>query len=368
VGLNYFDFGGIATDRGTGSAYVFDLLNYNSFAGGYNTEPDPSAYQNINGNNYYVVPRSGTYAVSGSIEFSFGGQDSTTVGWSLFKAVGVVESSSNPYDNNSWSYVTDTVLTSLGDPTGGGGGWAYQYSSTTNAIKFDADMYTRWNFTMAMRNTTPVSLTAGQYIRFRFCFIDAGNGFDGWTSFQFYLAQNSSFEIYDADTRIQRLITTGSIGQIPAIFSYDTGSNKGIVFNDSASFQFHTQSVFIPEAPYSANYSPVSDVFEIQSGDLFRFGEFASPSSKYYEVDYTSYTPDLTVVFKNSGSIASSELTPESFAVLRKIPDETSVMLNYNKLSGETSKALILPHNLLRDVKDRVADIVQPLRVPLSTQ
>lgn len=364
-GLDYFSFGGIQTDRGTGSAYVFDLLDYNSFYGGYNTEPETSTYENINGKNYYVVPRSGQYAISGSIGFSFGGQDSTTVGWSLFKAVGVVESSTNPYDDNSWSYVTDTVLTSLGNPTGGGGGWTYAYNSTTNTIKFDADMYSRWNFSLDMRNTSPVTLTAGQYIRFRFCFIDTGNGFDGWTSFQFYLSNNSFFEIYDADTFIEKLITTGSIGQYPDLFSYDSGTGRGITFDSSSVANFYSQSVFTPESPYSDNYTPVYNPFVIEVGDTFRFGEFDSPSSKYYEVMDVYYTPDLTVVFDRDLTV--NDVNPESFAILRKSADETSIILNFNKIEGETSKAMVIPVNLHKTVKDRVADIIQPLRVPLST-
>ena len=126
--------------------------------------------------------------------------------------------------------------------------------------------------------------------------------------------------------------------------------------------------MFNPRAPYDANYTPVSDTFSILPGDLFRFGEFTSPSAKYYEVDYTYSSPSKVVVFKNSGSINPSVITPESFAILRKVPDETSIILNYNKTEGDTSKALAIPSNLERVVADNVANIIQPLRVALSTQ
>lgn len=370
-GVNYTNFGGI--DPGTsrvneGKTYGFDLLKFSSLSGGgYNTEIDPSIYQEVNGNYCYTVPRSGLYTISGSINFGFKGSDAG-VGWSLFKVVGVVEKTSTPDTDSSWTYVASTVLNSLGNPTGGGTGWGYQYDSVSNTIKFDADMYSNWNFKLNIPSATTVTLTAGEYVRMRFYFIDLRMGFPSWNRFQMFLTPGSFFEIYDADTPIVKLVTTGSIGQTPAIFSYDTGTNKGIIFNDSASLEFYSQSVFIPNSAIAENYSPVTDIFTVEPNDLFRFGSFDSPTSVYYEVEKVEKTPNVKVTFRSNSTIPSGSINPESFAILRKVPDETSVILNFKKTEGETSKALLIPNNLERSVLKEVANIVEPLKIPLSTQ
>ena len=366
VGVNYTNFGSVTPGNTGGDArpndgntYSFDLLKFSSLAGGYNTEPNPDAYQVIDGNYYYVAPRSSNYIISGSIQFSFQGRDPLG-GYSIFKVVGIVEKSTTPSIPSSWTYVGNTTLTSLGGAFG-------TYDSATNTIAFDDEHYSDW--TLALNAAISTSLTAGTYVRFKFYFLDIAKGLSQyWPYFKFTLNRGSSFEIFDSNTHISRLITTGSIGQIPSIFTYDTGSTKGIIFNDSASFQFYDKSVFLPQTPYSNNYSPVYETFDIQTGDLVRFGGFTSPTAKYFEVDSVTTSPNVKVTFVATGSIDSGVIDPEAFAILRKIPDETSVLLNFNKLEGETSKALIISHNLDKRIAAEVANIIQPLKVSLGAQ
>jgi len=371
LGVNYNSYGGITPDPGRpvqGNTYAFDILKFNSFAGGYNTEPDTSTYQLFNGNYYYLVPRSGLYTISGSISFTFKGSDAG-IGWSIFKVVGIVEQTFTPELDNSWTHLASTVLQSLGAPSGGGSGFTAQWDATSNTIKFDADMYSNWNFNLNILPNYTTNLTAGAYIRFRLYFIDLQDGFSGqWNRFEFYLNKGSFFEIYDTDTFLTRLVTTGSVGQTPPIFSYDTGTNKGIIFNDSASLEFYSQSVFLPNEFVAPNYSPVTDIFEIQPNDIFRFGNFDSPASVYYEVEKVEKTPNIKVTFRSNSSISSGSINPESFAILRKVPDETSVILNFKKIEGEASKSLLIPSNLERGVLKEVANIAEPLKISLSTQ
>lgn len=368
--LSYTNIGALVFDtvRGTtGNTYGFDLMNFADTVDGYNTEPDTHTYTPYtNGNYYYKVPRTGTYNVQGKTDFDFQGQDNNA-NYSLFKVFGVIEKSTTPNTEASWVHVAHTTLVANNTPSGGGPGFTYNYDATTSTVYFDAQMTSIWKFTMDT-GVQAVTLTAGDYVRFRFYFMDFQNGFTYWQVMSWSLSKNASFEIYDTSVHIDKLITSGSLGQVPAIFSYEGVSGKGIIFNDSASLAFYQQSTFVPNAPYSANYSPVTDIFSIQPGDLFRFGEFTSPASKYYEVDYTYTTPDLVVIFKSSATIPSGSINPNSFAVLRKVPDETSVILDYNKLPGATSKALIIPGTLKESIADNVANIVEPLRLSLSTQ
>lgn len=362
VGVNYFDFGTVTPDPArvkTGNTYSFDLLKFASTQNGYNTEPNSSTYQALNGNYYYLTPRSSTYIISGSINFAVLGQDPLSNS-SVFKPVGIVESSTTPFNDSSWAYVGNTSLTSVsGAPA------TNFYDSTSNAVIFDNTMSAYWYFTLNIN--TSVALTAGTYIRFKFYFLDIQLGLSQyWPNFSFQLNNQSFFEIHDNNTHVTQLITTGSIGQIPAIFNYDTSSAKGIVFNDSASLQFYSQSEFMPQSPYSDNYSPVVNPFAIEPGDLARFGEFASPASVYYEVDTVNLSPNLVVTFKTTGSIPSSSFDSGAFAILRKVPDETTIMLNFNKIPGDASKALVLPGNLDRGVAAQVANVIEPLKVSLN--
>lgn len=368
AGLSYTNLGPFTGGRPSdGDTFSFDLLKFSSLFGGYNTEPSTYTYQEIDGTYYYVVPRDSTYAITGSINFSFRGIDAGT-SLSLFKVVGIVEQSTTPSSDTSWTRVGNTKLTALNTPVMDGVGKVAQYDSISNTILFDATMLSDWNFNLRVETTA--SLTAGAYIRFNFYLLDIQKGLvasssGGWNYFKFELKKDSFLEIYDATRKIKQLVTTGSVGQVPSLFTYDPGS---VIFSSYATNNFYSQSIFLPEAPYSENYSPVTDIFEIEPGDLFRFGEFTSTTPSYYEVASVEKTPNIKVIFKGDTTLLPGSVDAASFAILRKKPDETSVILNFNKQEGETSKALLIPHNLTKAIADDVANIIQPLRVPLSTQ
>ena len=54
-------------------------------------------------------------------------------------------------------------------------------------------------------------------------------------------------------------------------------------------------------------------------------------------------------------------LNAQNFAILRPKENETSVILDFQKRPGELSQTLLIPSDLEKSVKDRVADIIEPL-------
>jgi hypothetical protein len=85
-------------------------------------------------------------------------------------------------------------------------------------------------------------------------------------------------------------------------------------------------------------------------------------------VEKVEKTPNVKVTFRSSTDIPSGSISSEAFAILRKVPDETCVMLNFKKTEGETSKSILIPGNLELPVLKEVANIVEPLKISLSTQ
>lgn len=350
------------------NAYGIDGIEYpfNGDPGSYFTEANSAAYSQYGNFWYYQIQRTSTYFISSSMQFSFR-VHSVPAGPELFKIIGVVEKSSNIADPTSWKYVASTTMSPVATPNNGGTvGYNIQDSSFFYDDSAGVGMNSDWTFNLNIPGTS-VSLSAGDNVRLKFYMLSLYNYFGHANYLKFEFHAGSTFQIYDSNTNISKLVMTGSIGQSPEVFTYDTGSNRGIMFSNSASFQMYTQSVFLPQNLYTSSYSPVTNIFQVQPGDLFRFGQFSSPNSNYYQVDQVYNTPNVVVTFKVTGSIPSSSLSAQSFAILRKVPDETSVILNYNKVPGITSKALLIPSNLELDVLANVANIINPLKVSLGS-
>lgn len=345
-----------------GYVYAFDLLDFSNTNEGYNTEADSSTYQSNGTVHYYKVPRTSTYSINGLISFAFQGHDYSG-GWSPFKVAGIIEKTTTPTNDSSWTYLGNTTLTSINTPTVDSN--FYGYNSTYNTIIFDKDMHSDWSFNLNVA-LTGISLTAGEFVRFRFYFIDIYDGFNAissthWNVMQFHLNNGGSsfFEIYDSATSITKYITTGSIGQLPNIFTLDPSdiSNKTILFDNSTS-NFFYNSTFNPTNPTNLNYTPIVDHFSVQGGDLFRFGSFDSPASEYHTVQSSIYDSGHYKVVMDS---SITKFDSNNFAILRAKPDETSIILDYKKQPGQTSQTLLIPYNIDLDVKANVGNVSSQL-------
>jgi hypothetical protein len=364
-GLNSTATGGNPYSRTGGSVYAFDLLNFNNTTSGYNTEPDPTVYEidPITGTYVYKVPRTSTYNINGNVDFSFDGHD-YPAGWSLTKVACIVEQTTTPNVPNSWTWVGNTNLSSISNP-GASGGTAYDASS--NTIFFDNDMHGLWSFNLPI-SLTNVSLTAGAYVRLRFYWIDIGNGWNAWNYMKFYLnaSQASYFEIYDSTTVVTEYITSGSFGQTPAFFMLGSTNvlNDTLIF-DSTATTFFNNSTYQPSSTSGAHYTPVTDLFSVQLGDLVRLGQFGNTGAIYYNVVAVNLTSGQYHIVLDT-AVNVNNFDNKNFAFLRPKPDETSVILNFNKALGEVSQALLLPYDLDLAVKANVGNVVAKLNTTIG--
>jgi len=162
--------------------------------------------------------------------------------------------------------------------------------------------------------------------------------------------------------------------------------------NNTGSFNILTASVsmsywygnFIQTSSYSEGYPAIDEEFVIQKGDLFRFYDSASrefPREFERQVknitviprDEVTNTNRLTVEFNRDiparacndyGQVSGPEDAREitHFIVLRKVQDETNIVLNFQKQPGQTSTGIVLPADVPKSLKDKAGNIVKELK------
>jgi hypothetical protein len=366
-GVRNYDFDGRIGDEYR-KVYGFDLLTFSSTGSSdlYNNELSPDTFAPINNVYMYKVPRTSNYVVSGSIRFGLLGHDADD-GPSVFRIAGIVESSTTPEDNSSWTYVAHTRLTPVGNPFTSNGE-AIAYNQNESAIWFDFDMAALVKFDLKLSTIAP--LTEGTYVRFRLYWIDMSTfhiqqvGAYAANYLVFTIDSNSTFEIYDNVTTLTKYITTGSIGQSSSLFTLATTnvSNDTLVF-DSASFnQFLFKSTFISSSIYGDDYTTPVDLTSVQPQDLVRIGSFDNPGSKYYTVTTSSIISGNYKVVLSSGIDTTLYNNAQNFAILRKKPDETSIYIDNSKDPGVLSdKMYIIPTDLSGSIKDDIGNILKKL-------
>jgi hypothetical protein len=375
--------------------FIFNLLNFNNtdtIEGGYNNETISSSYSPLgnNGNYYYKVPRDSTYNLSGSIPFSFYGDDtydngswfgSHTAGGGPvgFKIFGLVQKTTTPNNENSWWAPSNLLASSSLSNNNGNSQGIISFSSNYNQIVFDNT--TNWSLFYCQLNAKNISLKAGEYVRFQFVLMPLTNIFginDDYigvtTNFSFYIngtTNNSSiqitpafFEIKDQGFSYTEYNYTTTYSQIPSLFT--TASSNTIAFDPTAQSLINSDAIFTPTAPASNYYSPVVDYFGIQKQDLLRIGQFNNPNPVYYEVLNTYTTSGQTFATLDRTIDTGSFNNAVSFAILRPKPDETSVIINYRKQLGDVSQTILIPYDANNTIKNNVGNIFKTLNTNLK--
>jgi hypothetical protein len=355
--------------------YGFDLLDFANVD--YNSEYNADTYQTLNSKYYlYKTQRSSTYVISGSVNFNLRGNDTGTGdqdGPSVFRAVCVVEKTTTPNDEYSWTHVAHTTLVPIANyqqqqPPFTSADDVLKYNKDQSTIWFDNDMAATAVFKLNVETTATIS--AGYYIRFRFYWVDLNGAFaptptsGGANDLNFSLDSNASFEIYDSITPKINYTTTGSIDQSASLFTLATTNvtNDTLVFNSTTFNQFLYKSYFIPNSVFSGSYTTPVDLISFNAQDLVRAGRFDDPGNKYYNVVTSSIiSGEYKVVV--DGSIDTTLMSgAQNFAIFRRKPDETSIYVNNSKDPGDLSdKMYIIPTDLSGSIKDDIGNILKKL-------
>jgi hypothetical protein len=161
----------------------------------------------------YLVPRTSTYALTGSISFSFRGNDTRgngpfetdQIGPSVFRIFGVIEKSTTPKNASSWTKIAYTEMSKLPDNIIQQNKRAnFAYNQQESLIWFDNDMQNQITFQLSAQ--TDAVISAGNYVRFTLYWQDINGVF-------FTYDKN-----YDASGANDLKFTIGSAAN-PSIFS-----------------------------------------------------------------------------------------------------------------------------------------------------
>ena len=169
-------------------------------------------------------------------------------------------------------------------------------------------------------------------------------------------------------------------------------NNAFFVRNNTGSFNILTASVsmsywygnFMQTSSVSEGYPVVDEEFVIEKGDLFRFydsasGEFPREFERQVKKvntvfrDEVTNTRRLTIEFNRDiparacndfGQVASPEDATEitHFVILKKVADETNIVLDFAKQPGQTSTGIVMPADLPKSLQEKAGNIVKNLK------
>jgi len=317
----------------------------------------------------FTAPRQSTYNINVSLPFTFKAPNPDN-GGSSFKVVGVLEKK----NGSAWNYLAKTTFQIVSIPNhpcwvNAAESFVWFDSRTGDPTWSEAALSVK-----CVLNNYQISLQQGDEVRLKLYFLDIDLTFAKCDDIRIAIPSDGYFEVYDKINSTIVPITYDVITTSPAIFSLNT-DNKTLIFNNSASL-FYNNTIFSSSgSSVSSNYSEIDYDFSFQVGDLVRFGTFFTLNATFYEIvqivdpvitsvsSIPVVTTPLSVVLNQQ--INSADFSTSRFAVLRKVPDETSVMLNFNKREGKTSSGELIPYNLDLDIRQRIPDIVGPLKSKL---
>jgi len=224
-----------------------------------------------------------------------------------------------------------------------------------------------------------VSLKKDEKLRIRFFFAEVTTFFRRSEAIRFEIPVGDSskcfFEVYDYKNSEVSLTTTDTVPAETAIFNIDS-DGQTLIFNNQMSLLYNN-ATFEPQDLTNPNavsnlYSFVDNTFSFKRYDMIRFTNFFSLSPEYYYI-IDIKKPVITTIGENrvvsqplmitlNKIISPGIISTKHFAFFRKVPDETSVMIDFRKKEGLTSNALILPFNLDSNITKNVANIIEPIK------
>lgn len=343
---------------------------------GYNTSGFESSMTIVN-NSYekytmFTSPKDTTYTVNISFPFEFAANHVDS-GPGEFQVVGFLEKS---VAGGPWQVVDNkkTTFEIISIPT-------------TDTVAYNAEQSMIWYdpgtsvFSPSLKvncvlRDISIALSTGDKLRIKFFFIDKRTSFLGSTNFTFTMLQGNAnygyFEVVDAVNSTVVPITNYTIYGSTNLFTGSATNPKKITFLHSASIAYNNV-IFSPSSSSTGSYSNILSAFNIQQGDLIRFGSFQTLNPSYYTVDYivppiiyynTNNQPTCSAFLEvyTKEDMTINNISSNSFAILRKSPDETSIILDYAKTDGATSRAIAIPNGLKDEVKKQIGNILKPIK------
>jgi hypothetical protein len=368
---------------GDADQFVYPINNfYYNLSDQVSTNDSFSHYVKLNDGSYaYKAPRSSIYNINVKIPVNVSINDVGASGGTILKLLAVIERNTGSNAEGNWEYLDSGKFTHVEASTVMN--TQYAWNNNKSLIFLDFDTWkggnTDYPIKVLSEINSNVSLNANDYLRVNFFIIRLKNflpnGDIGYAKLSF--ENRFSNPIYSnvhagtmtiTDTINQTTVVTSDGYYIDnSVFSI-TGSNNNIIeFTDSASLLYG--NVIFDQAAISSStsllYSPIDYPFTFEEGDVVRLSSFYTNNAVYYRVNQVippitgsgnTVIRDLQLVLDKP--VQSAGIISSNFVIFRRLPDETSVILNFSKNLGEVSQATLIPIDLDLGVKSNLANII----------
>ena len=189
------------------------------------------------------------------------------------------------------------------------------------------------------------------------------------------------------------IIDGGDIANGDAFFVRNNTSSFNIL-TASVSMSYWYENIIQTSSVYisgSESYGIIDEAFSIQEGDLFRFvdvnagfpgtGSGVFPKEFERQVKRVNVIPRDEVTDTNRLAIEFDKDIParacedfpgatlpedarqiKRFVILKKVPDETNIVLDFAKQKGRTSSGIVLPADIPKSLQERAGNIVKDLK------
>lgn len=330
---------------------------------------------------YFKAPRTSKYQVNVKVPFKISYGSNPDSGPSIIKIVGVLEKQA--VGSTSWSYLTSTQMKLVKIPKSDNVAIDTAQSTIYLDNRVLGDPFIQVSCDIEGYNLGDIQ--ENEKVRFKLYFIELVRFF--WKTENIYFeiqggdSSNGYFEIVDTANSTVIPVTTATISGTTDIYTmFEVGGtdNRTLVFDITSSLLYN-KATFLPPDPSNPGsitnfYSPVEYNFKFELGDILRFGSYYSLKSDLYKI-VDIVEPDIIEVGSPPEKVLRiplqitldkivnfSKANARSFCVLRRVEDETSVIINFKKSPGQTSNGLLIPNNLQTDINRDISNIIAPLK------
>lgn len=318
----------------------------------------------------FTVNTPSTYRIDARIPCKFKGNNDEA-GTGIFSVVGVLEKVSS---TGVVTYITSTKMVNYVVPGPVG---TYGFSGVNPSSGLSGTCYHEGNQTVPVTfdqviEGMTIDLVQGDEVRLRLFMLDKNRYFQGARDLQFEIPTGGTFQITDTlNSSTSQVVSTTLTSNILTLTSSVTPNlNDTLQFNTSASVLYNN-SIFNPiNSTVTGSYSSVEEVFTLQEGDIIRLASVNTINAPLYTVSRviepiasgSLVASNLQVVLSPAPPSSSLATLNSSFAIIRKVPNETSVILNHTKQDGDVSALLLVPQYIQPKVRDNISNIIQPLK------
>jgi len=354
--------------------------------GGYATPDSVGAMKvNLSGGewySYFQAPRNSNYAVNLNIPIKISYASNPDPGPSVLKVVGILEK--QPVGTSTWNFVAVSKIEATNIPN----------SNPLNQIGVDeanSSIYMDWSpessgnpniqFNCVFKNEKIGSLDKDDKLRLKFYVVEVMNWFRRSESVYFEIGagdqSKSFFEVYDEiNSQITLDFDQDIIGTTATYAMFTALSDDTIEFDVTSSLLYNNSTFSPPTSSQTLTigdyYSSVESQFVFEPGDVVRFGTYFSIKPELYFIE--SVTPPVIQTIGNVDTVISNlrikldrrvnpaKVNSRSFAILKRVKDETSLIIEYKKADGISSNSLVIPFNLDKEIEKNTSNIINPIK------